>query len=95
MLVLSRKPGQKIIIGDDIEIIVIESSSNNVKIGIEAPKDIPVFREEIWREIKESNLKAQEADCNTLDELAKIVKENRDFNRKFNKAATHISVYRK
>ena len=82
-------------IGDDIEIIVIESSNNNVKIVIEAPKDIPVFREEIWREIKEANLRAQEADCNALDELAKIVKENRSFNRKFNKATTHVSVYRK
>ena len=55
MLVLSRKNGQKLIIDDKIEIVIIESSYNAVKLGIVAPKDVTVLREEIYQEIIKNN----------------------------------------
>jgi carbon storage regulator len=47
MLVLSRKLGEKIVIGGNIEITVVKIDRNQVRLGIEAPHDVPVFREEI------------------------------------------------
>jgi carbon storage regulator len=47
MLVLSRKLGEKIIIGDNIVVTVVKIDRNQIRIGIEAPSDIPVYREEI------------------------------------------------
>lgn len=61
MLVLTRKPNQSIIISDNIIIKVIEVNDGNVKIGIDAPKHIPVFREEIYKEIQAENKRAAEA----------------------------------
>ena len=51
MLVLSRKNGERIMIGDDIVITVIEIRSDKVRLGIEAPGDMPVHREEVWAKI--------------------------------------------
>jgi carbon storage regulator len=47
MLVLSRKLGEKIVIGDNIVVTVVKIDRNQIRIGIEAPSDIPVYREEI------------------------------------------------
>ena len=58
MLILSRKAGESIMIGDDIEIRVSRIDGDSVKIGIEAPRNIPVYRHEIYRQIKDSNLGA-------------------------------------
>jgi carbon storage regulator len=55
MLVLTRKRGQKLIINDNIEILIIETRGDAVKIGINAPKNVTVYREEIYEEIKKSN----------------------------------------
>ena len=62
MLVLSRKPGESIIIGDDIKVTLIEIKGDNIKVGIEAPKEIPVWRDEIVSEVKSSNIEAEKAD---------------------------------
>jgi carbon storage regulator len=51
MLVLTRKSNQSIMIGDDIEVSVLSVMGDKVRIGIQAPQDIPVFRTEIYREI--------------------------------------------
>ncbi len=58
MLVLTRKKGQKLIIGDNIEITILETKGDAVKIGINAPKSVSVYREEIYQEIKKSNQQA-------------------------------------
>jgi carbon storage regulator len=56
MLVLGRKPGEKIKIGDDITICVISQAKNQIRIGIEAPPHISVHREEIYERIKQSGI---------------------------------------
>jgi carbon storage regulator len=52
MLVLTRKSNQSIMIGDDIEISVLSIMGEKVRIGIQAPRDIPVFRREVYLEIQ-------------------------------------------
>lgn len=47
MLTLSRRPGERILIGDDIEIVVMRIGRNHVRIGIDAPNDLPILREEV------------------------------------------------
>ena len=47
MLVLSRKLGEKIVIGDNVVVTVVKIDRNQIRIGIEAPHDVPVYREEI------------------------------------------------
>ena len=53
MLVLTRKSNQSIMIGDEIEISVLSIMGEKVRIGIQAPRDIPVFRKEVYLEIQE------------------------------------------
>ena len=53
MLVLTRKPNQSIMIGDDIEVSVLAIMGEKVRIGIQAPRDIPVFRKEVYLEIQQ------------------------------------------
>lgn len=52
MLILSRRAGEAINIGDDIKVIVLEIGRGQVRIGITAPKSVPVFREEIYERLK-------------------------------------------
>lgn len=52
MLILTRKPGETIIIGDDIKVTVLGVASKQIRIGIQAPSNIPVHREEIYERIK-------------------------------------------
>jgi carbon storage regulator len=60
MLVLTRKTGQKLIIGNDIEVIILETRGDSVKLGIEAPKSVSIYREEIYQEIKRANQQSLE-----------------------------------
>jgi carbon storage regulator len=55
MLIITRRPGEKIMVGDDVVVEVIEVSGSSVRIGIAAPKSIPVYREEIWEAVKAEN----------------------------------------
>ena len=55
MLIITRRPGEKIMLGDEIVIEVIEVSGSSVRVGIAAPKSVPVYREEIWRAVKDEN----------------------------------------
>lgn len=58
MLVLTRKVDESIIIGDNVKVTVVGVRGDQVKLGIEAPREIPVHREEIYREIQEENRRA-------------------------------------
>ncbi len=55
MLALTRKKGETIVINDDIEITVLGTNGDQVKLGISAPKNIPVFRKEIYEQIQQEN----------------------------------------
>jgi carbon storage regulator len=66
MLVLTRKNGETIKIGEDIEITVISSKNDQVKIGIKAPKNIEILRKEIYEQIQEENQQASKDITNLL-----------------------------
>ena len=61
MLILSRKVNEKIMIGDDISITIIEVRGDQVRIGVGAPKTVKVFRQEVFDAIKDENLAAAES----------------------------------
>ena len=71
MLALSRKSNEAIVIGNDIEVTILEIKGEQVKIGINAPKSVPVYRKELYLQIQEANKEAVEAnvDINTLKNL--------------------------
>lgn len=71
MLALSRKKDEAIIINDDIEITVIEIKGDQVKLGITAPKSVPIYRKEVYAQIKDANKEAaaQKIDVAALNKL--------------------------
>jgi|BioPla2DNA2_1021312.scaffolds.fasta_scaffold159963_2 carbon storage regulator len=70
MLILTRKLNESIVIGDDIKITVLEIGDGTVRIGLDAPRDVEIFREEVYKEIKEANqLAAQSKDVDVLEKL--------------------------
>ena len=77
MLALSRKVNESIMLGNDIEVTILEIKGDQVKIGIKAPKNVSIFRKEIYLQIEEENKKAAEQTADretiekTLDSLLK------------------------
>jgi carbon storage regulator len=61
MLIITRRPGEKIMLGDDIVVHVMEIVGNSVRVGIQAPRAIPVYREEIWNAVREENRAAADS----------------------------------
>lgn len=82
MLVLTRRLGESINIGDNIKITVVDIDGKQVKIGIEAPRDISIFREEVYERIKQENLRAASASAEDLKKAAKIFKKSPKDNEK-------------
>lgn len=64
MLILTRRPGESLKIGDDIEIHVMDIKGNHVRIGIAAPDDVKVYREEIYNRIQDEDANTKEVDGN-------------------------------
>lgn len=62
MLALSRKKGEAIIINNNVEVTILEVKGDQVKIGITAPREVPVYRKEVYLQIQESNKEAVNAD---------------------------------
>lgn len=58
MLVLTRRLGEGLVVGQNINLKVLEIHKNQIKIGIEAPPDVRIYRDEVYEEIKKQNLKA-------------------------------------
>ena len=69
MLILSRKSQEKIKIGNEITISIVEIHGDQVKIGIEAPKEVKVFREEVFQAIQNENMLAANPNKQALTEL--------------------------
>lgn len=72
MLVLTRKLGESIMIGDGIEVTVVGIEGDQIKLGIDAPKDIKIYRNEIFQAIQEENRQALQFGINIVDQLKKF-----------------------
>lgn len=70
MLVLTRKAGQSVMIGDEIEITILETKGDQIKLGINASKDIDIHRKEVYETIQQANRQA----VHKLDNLPKFLK---------------------
>ncbi len=77
MLVLTRKTGQKIIINNNVEVTVLETRGDTVKLGINAPKEVTIYREEIFEEIRKTNQQAGQASQSlNLDQAIQIANQS-------------------
>ncbi|MBD8943264.1 MAG: carbon storage regulator [Clostridiales bacterium] len=70
MLALSRKKDEAIVINNNIEVTVLEVKGDHVKLGISAPKSVPIYRKEVYLQIQESNREA--ADASAVEGLKKL-----------------------
>ena len=76
MLALARKVNESIMLGNDIEITLLEIKGDQVKIGISAPKSVPIYRKEIYLQIQEENRQSvQEVDVEALKNVFGGIKE--------------------
>jgi len=79
MLVLARRLNESIMIGDDIEIVIIDIKGDQVKLGVKAPRKVTVHRKEIYQEIKQENIAAISSDFDptTLRDLSDLFKKDK------------------
>ena len=61
MLIITRRAGERIMVGDDIVVEVMEIVGNSVRVGIQAPRSVPVYREEIYAAVRDENRAAAES----------------------------------
>jgi len=93
MLVLTRKKGQKLIINDNIEITILETRGDTVKIGINAPKHVSIFREEIYEEIKKANKQAiKEGSLSEISSAVNLTDSKKDFTSEYLNKLQSIST---
>jgi len=78
VLVLTRKKGETIIIGEDIQISVLDIKGDQIRIGIDAPRQMAILRKEIYTAVKEENEIARKAPESNLGEIEKIIKKDRN-----------------
>ena len=76
MLILSRREDEKILIDENIKISILEIKGNTVKIGIEAPEEVEILREEVYKSVEEENIKATQGSKVALDKLKKVENKN-------------------
>jgi carbon storage regulator len=74
MLVLTRKKNETIVINDNVEITIVDIQNDQIRIGVNAPKSVKIYRKEIYDSIKEENKKAAATQIDSLDELKKNFK---------------------
>ncbi len=70
MLVLTRKVGEGIIIGDNITVKIIEMKSGGIRVGIDAPRETKIYRQEVYDRIRKENIEATKWDMGDLDILS-------------------------
>ena len=71
MLIISRKKGESLMIGDDIEITISRVDDGTVKLGIKAPKSVSILRKELYEQIEKENINAAKVDINMLKNIKK------------------------
>ncbi len=77
MLVLTRKRNQSIVVNDNIELTIIDIQGDQVRVGINAPKDVKVFRKEVYIEMTEENQRASNVQMDALNVLKKAIKSQK------------------
>ena len=73
MLILSRKTDESIMIGDQIEISIVEIRGDQVKLGIKAPRSVKIYRQEVYRAIQQENIEAVKTKPETLPQLDNLI----------------------
>ncbi|MFO7861595.1 MAG: carbon storage regulator CsrA [Desulfosalsimonas sp.] len=73
MLVLTRRAGEGIIIGDDVKVTILESQDGKIRIGIEAPRDRKIYRQEVYDRICRENREASQWDAEKRDILEAVL----------------------
>lgn len=76
MLVLARKLNEIIMIGDQVEISVVDIRGDQVKIGIKAPKHVKIYRQEVYRAIQQENIEALKSKPDLIPQLDKLLNKN-------------------
>lgn len=71
MLVISRKKGESLLIGDNIEITVVKLDDGTVKLAIDAPKDVTILRKELYKEVQDENKNATEFNIDFIKNIKK------------------------
>lgn len=74
MLVLTRKRNESIMIGDEVELVVVDIHGDQVKLGIRAPRTVAVHRKEVYEEIQRENVLAAQGKTPALSDLGKLLK---------------------
>lgn len=77
MLILTRKQGEKILIGDAVEVVLVRVMGRQVQLGVKAPTGVPIYREELYRAIQQENLRAAQPSEERLKSLAAAVSQRR------------------
>lgn len=75
MLILSRKVNESIIINDKIEVSIVDIKGDQVKLGINAPKNVKVYRQEVYKAIQEENKAAVQSNIDKISDLENIFKK--------------------
>jgi carbon storage regulator len=78
MLVLTRRAGESVMIGDDIVITVLEARGDVIRLGIEAPRDVQVHREEVWRELQAANREAASPTEDAVRAVTQLLRPSTD-----------------
>lgn len=71
MLIITRKKGESLMIGDDIEITISKLEDGSVKLGIQAPKDITILRKELYEAVEKENIEAMKINMSLLNSIRK------------------------
>ena len=74
MLVLTRKSGESINLGDDITITIVEIKGNSVRLGIKAPADLKIYRKELYEKIKQENLLSSNLFIDEFEKINKVLR---------------------
>lgn len=75
MLVLTRRPGEKIKIGNNIVVSILEIEGGYIKLGVEAPKDISILRMEVFEKIQKENIESASKDIRDIADAAALIKK--------------------